>query len=96
MLNAHHTEESFFMLDNADIMLETVKPADDGSGKIVLRLYETTGASANCILRTALNAKSAFMADMAENVTGDKLAIKDGGLALSFRPFEIKTIVLSV
>lgn len=95
-LNAHHSEESFFTLDSADIMLETVKPADDGSGKIVLRLYETTGASANCILRTALNAKSAFMADMAENTAGDKLAIKDGGLALSFRPFEIKTIVLSV
>ncbi len=96
VLNAHHKEESFFSLDNADIMLETVKPADDGSGKIVLRLYETTGSSANCVLRTALNVKNAVMADMAENATGGKLMIKDGGVALSFRPFEIKTIILSV
>ena len=77
-------------------MLETVKPADDGSGKIVLRLYETTGLSANCVLRTALNVKNAVMADMAENATGGKLKMKDGGLALSFRPFEIRTVLLTL
>ena len=88
--------KSFFSLDSNDVMLETVKPADDGSGKIVLRLYETTGASTACVVKTALPVKNAFTADMAENVTDGKFMIKDGDLRLSFRPFEIKTIILGL
>ena len=88
--------KSFFSLDSNDVMLETVKPADDGSGKIVLRLYETTGKSASCVVTTLLNVKSVYETDMAENQKIGALKTKDGKFALDFRPFEIKTIVLAV
>ncbi|MCR4940719.1 MAG: hypothetical protein K5930_11545 [Treponemataceae bacterium] len=93
--NTAHGSRSFFSLDNADIMLETVKQADESHGKTVLRLYETTGKSASCQLRTLLCVKNAYETDMTEKQPVEALKIKDGSIALTFRPFEVKTIVLS-
>ena len=93
-VSASGEEKSFFTLDSEDIMLETVKQADEGFGKTVLRLYETTGKSTSCVLTTTLLVKDAYEADMAENSPIESLKIKDGKFSLSFRPFEIKTIIL--
>lgn len=84
--------KSLFQLDQLNIILETIKPAEDASaGDIVLRLYEAMGAKTRARLTTSLPVKSAHMADMLENVL-ESLAIKDGEIALEFRPFEIKTL----
>ena len=80
--------ESLAHTDNPAVVLETIKPAEEGGG-VVLRLYECLGAPAYTALYTRLPHKHAFDVDLLER----KLAPAD--LArLEFGPFEIKTILL--
>jgi alpha-mannosidase len=69
--------------------------AEDGSGDIIVRLYESKKAAVNTKLHAAFTKKfKAYECDMLENAK-TKLPVKDGALELSFRAFEIKTIRLS-
>ena len=77
----------------SNVVVETVKPAEDGSGDTVVRLYESMGTATRCELRTALPMRSALATTMLEEKEAD-LEVKDGVVALEFRPFEIKTIRL--
>ena len=86
-------ERSLFRLDAANIVIETVKPAEDDSGDIIVRLYESLRMATDCTLTTTLPASAAMQTDMLENDEAP-LAIRDGAVPLSFRPFEIKTIRL--
>ncbi len=81
-----------FRLDQPNIILETVKPAEDASaGDIIVRLYEAMGTKTRATLKTSLPFETAHLADMLENEL-EPLAIKDGEIVLAFRPFEIKTL----
>jgi alpha-mannosidase len=80
--------ESAVTLDHPAIIVETIKPAESGSG-IVLRLYESLGKPAEAALRTTLTHTAAIETDLMENPLG---TIDLGRLA--FGPFEIKTILL--
>ena len=86
-------ERSLLAVDAPNVVIETVKPAEDGSDDIVVRLYESKRASTRCTLSTTLPAKSAAETDMLE-VVKRELALVDGGLALEFRAFEVKTVRL--
>jgi alpha-mannosidase len=86
---------SLFSLDAKNIVIETVKPAEDGSSKIVLRLYESMHMSTACELKTSLPVKHAALADMLENKQED-LACVNGIVQLEFHPFEIKTVILTI
>lgn len=85
-------ERSVFSVDAPNIIVESVKPADDGSGNIVIRLYEAKRTAVKCTLTTCLSIKTAMETNMLE----DKLAglkVKNGNaITLDFRAFEIKTI----
>jgi alpha-mannosidase len=88
--------QSLFTLDRSNIILETVKPAEDGAQKdIVLRLYEALGSRTRVKLSTSLPIKAAYRTDMLETNL-EALHFSDGSLSLEFRPFEIKTIRLQV
>lgn len=86
---------SMLSIDRANIILDTMKPAEDGSGDIILRLYESKKAATSAsvqLSRELLTAgSSVYACDMLENVT-EELSVLDGALALSFHPFEIRTI----
>jgi alpha-mannosidase len=84
---------SLFRLDSPYIILDTVKPAEDGSGDLILRLYESMRTTTRVNLMTTLPAAAVHQADMLENIVGD-LAVEDGTITLTFRPFEIKTLRL--
>ncbi|OQA41272.1 MAG: Mannosylglycerate hydrolase [Chloroflexi bacterium ADurb.Bin325] len=84
---------SLFTLDAANIFLDTVKPAEDGSGDVVLRLYEAKRTATRCTLATTLPFARASQTNMLEEHQAD-LAFEDGRLALDFRPFEVKTLRL--
>ena len=86
---------SLFSLDQTNIVIEAVKPAEDGSSAIVLRLYEAMHAATRCNLSTTLPVKSAAQTDMLENNPA-ALALSGGKIALDFRPFEIKTVRLNL
>jgi alpha-mannosidase len=86
---------SLFSLDAPNIILETVKPAEDGSGDVVLRLYESMRSATRAVLTSHLPVSLAWQTDMLENFQAE-LPLKDGKLVLEFRPFEIKTIRLKM
>jgi len=87
---------SFFSVDCANVVIEALKRAED-SDDLVVRLYEAHGARAACRLRAALPVRLARETDLLEH-GGRRLAVarREGAaeLRLSFRPFEIKTVVL--
>jgi alpha-mannosidase len=87
---------SLISVDAPNVILEAVKAAED-SDDVVLRLYEAHGARAGARLRTLLPVSSARETDLLERGgRGLSTSRRDGALelALEFRPFEIKTIVL--
>ncbi|TFE27530.1 alpha-mannosidase [Cohnella luojiensis] len=83
---------SFLHLDHSNVMIETVKKAEEGDDLIV-RLYETAGTRLQTKLRTGFEISEAWLADLMETDI-DRLHPEDGALALSFTPFEIKTLRL--
>jgi alpha-mannosidase len=91
--------KSLLKLDEPGIMLEALKPAEDGSGDLIARLYESSRKASKVRLDFGLTLKSAFEADMLER-PGKKLSLKSGSqgpsLALDFHPFEIKTLRLKL
>jgi alpha-mannosidase len=89
------TEASLFNLDAPNIIIETVKPAEDGSNDVIVRLYESKRTAAYCHLTTSLPFTAAFQTNMMEE-EGVPLSITEGQVALDFRPFEIKTVRLSL
>jgi alpha-mannosidase len=86
---------SLFSLSDPAVVIEAIKPAEDGSGDIVLRLYEATRSSVTCTLATCLPVRHAAETDMLERELR-KLKCSREKITLSFRPFEIKTIRLGI
>ena len=86
---------SAFGVDAANVFIDTVKPAEDGSGDIVLRLYEAKRADTACALTVNLPAKRAWMCDMLENRL-EALPVEGGRIDLRFHTFEVKTLRLEL
>jgi alpha-mannosidase len=88
-------ERSLFAVDVPNVVIDTVKPAEDGSGDIIVRLYEAKRAATVCALRTSLPIAVARLTDMLE--CGDeRLEVHDGAISLPFRAFEVKTVRLTL
>jgi len=85
--------KSYFQVDDAGVVLETVKPAEDGSGDIILRLYESKNADCRARVRWNLSPSAVESTNLLE----ERLETLDGsagGVDLHFRPFEVKTLRL--
>lgn len=82
----------FASVDQKNVILETVKPAEDESGDLILRLYEACGASSKANVTLAVQIAAAWKTNMLEE-TKETIAINSPNqLNLSFEPFEIQTI----
>jgi alpha-mannosidase len=81
-------------LDSA--VIEAVKLADDRSGDVIVRLYESAGGRAHSRLTTAFSIAAAEPCDLLERpLAGQSMAISpDGSLDLALRPFQILTLRL--
>ena len=78
------------------MIIDTVKPAEDQSGDLVLRLYESKHADSNCVLTWNLPVSSACLCNMLEETNSDQpLTVEENSTQLHFHPFEVKTIRLS-
>lgn len=84
---------SLFSVDQPNVIIETVKLAEDGSGDMIVRLYESMRKHTRCVLLTALPVSRVFEADMLEH-EGTQLKTDSGRIGLELRPFEIKTVRL--
>jgi alpha-mannosidase len=85
--------ESLLSVDAPNVVIETVKPAEDGSGDLVVRLYESARTATSCRLRFGLPVKEILLTDMLERRQGT-VKPREQSVALRFRPFEIKTVRL--
>ena len=86
-------ERSLFAVDAPNVVIETVKPAEDGSPDIVVRAYEAKRTATRCTLTTSLRVVGAAQTDMLENVQRE-LPCEGAKIDLEFRPFEVKTVRL--
>jgi alpha-mannosidase len=83
---------SLFQVRPANIIIETVKPAEaPGVGDVVVRCYEAMGNTTRATLSTSLPFAHVYRTDMLENPL-EELTLEDGAVALAFHPFEIKTL----
>lgn len=80
-------------VDNAGVVLTCLKSAEARSG-YVARLYESTGRSASACMRLGqvLAGCKAFESSIIEDELRP-LEISDGIIRMSFRPFEVKTVL---
>lgn len=74
-----------------NVILDTMKPAEDGSGDIILRLYESKKAAVETSVSVQFGSGRAYLCDMLENII-EELNVTDGTITLPFRAFEIRTI----
>ena len=79
--------QSFVASDNPHVVVETVKPSENGEG-IIVRMYEDSGASTTAKLSVSFPYRSVVETDLIETELG---AIDD--LTLTFKPFEIRTFL---
>jgi alpha-mannosidase len=73
------------------VVVEAVKLAEDGSGDVVVRLYEPLGRRATTVLGTSFAHDRVVRTDLLERETGP-VDVVDEGVALTLRPFEIVTL----
>ena len=82
--------------DGNAVTVEAVKLADDGSGDVVVRLYESLGGRAASRLTTGFPLAQARVADLLERPLDEPpLTVDaDGGIELALRPFQVLTLRL--
>ncbi|MYW07086.1 alpha-mannosidase [Streptomyces sp. SID2563] len=80
-----------------DVIIETVKLADDRSGRVIVRLYESAGGRARTTLRTGFPLARARITDLLERELTDEPAPDVDGqeIHLTLRPFQILTLCLT-
>lgn len=84
-------------VDNDAVVVSAVKLADDASGDLVVRLYESTGGRARVALATGFEAAGVAVCDLLERPLADTAVpeLHEGGVRLSLRPFELVTLRFS-
>ncbi len=83
----------FVQCDNDAVVVETLKPAEDGDG-LVARLYESHGSHAKATLTFAGAVKSVRHVDLLEQPLSDDIGLEHEGarVSLRLRPFQVVTL----
>ena len=83
---------SFASVDKDNVVLETVKQAEDGNGT-VLRLYESHNTKTKVTLAVPAGFKNAYSTNLLEQIE-EELTVNDGKVTFTIKPYEIMTILL--
>ncbi|WP_037913977.1 alpha-mannosidase [Actinacidiphila yeochonensis] len=84
-------EPPLVRVDHPDVVVETVKLADDRGGDVVVRLYESRGGR----VRTTLSADFPLAAVEETDLMEEPLVSRVPGEPLTLRPFQILTLRLT-
>ena len=82
--------ESLFQLNRENVLVDAVKLSEDGKG-VVIRMHEYAGMDCDLTLESSLDYNSWGVVNLLERPMGD---VNSGEITLSFKPFEIKTLLL--
>ncbi len=85
---------SLLGIDADNVILEALKPAQDGSGDFILRLYEAVGTATRATLKTSLPIKAAAETNMLETDPRELDVLDGSAVTMDFTAFEIKTLRL--
>ena len=99
MVKGAHDVEPLFTVDNPALVIEAVKLAEDGSGDVVVRLYESLGQRSTGALKANFPGKKVQATDLLER-PADAPGVKTAGgkpgtglgAELSLRPFQLVTL----
>jgi len=80
-------------VDHPGVQVSAVKRADDGSGDLIVRLYEACGARTPVTIRRPMRIDRAERCNLLEDA-GTELDTSDGIVTLTLRPFELVTLRL--
>ncbi|MBN1372481.1 MAG: alpha-mannosidase [Anaerolineaceae bacterium] len=86
-------EYSSMQVDAPNVIIETVKRAEDGQ-ELIVRLYEAAGMTTDAALRFGFPVSRAAEVDLMEQPLRE-LALQTGTVQLSLRPFEIFSLRLT-
>ncbi len=88
--------EPIVRVSNPAIVVEAVKLAEDRSGDVVIRLYESLGGRATGELTAGFPVSSVAFTDLLERpIDSARSAVTSTGATLNLRPFELVTLRLS-
>ncbi|XP_060770876.1 alpha-mannosidase 2C1 [Neoarius graeffei] len=86
---------SAFSISSAAVILETIKQAEGRKNVLVVRLYESYGSSVAAVLSTSFQVREAWHCDLLER-PGCPAAVKDSEISLTFKPFQIISLLLQL
>jgi alpha-mannosidase len=92
-VSGSETPAPLVSVDHSGITVEAVKLADDRSGDVIVRLYESLGGRAAGAVRAGFPVASAEVVDLLEARLEDA-PIEDGGVSVALRPFQLMTLRL--
>jgi alpha-mannosidase len=85
--------DSLFVVDTADLVLDTVKLAEREEA-LVLRLYEAHGARGRARISFGVDVGSVTRANLLEDPDGIALPLAEASVELEYGPFEIITLLV--
>ena len=86
--------QSLISCDSENVVIETIKFAEDGHA-IIVRLYESLGQRSTAKVSTAITAKSVYLSDLLENQL-EQLSVNANTVELELTPFKIVTLRLEL
>lgn len=85
-------QQSFVSSSESNVIIETIKPAEgDATNCYILRIYEAEGCASHAEISFGHSVKSVEETNMLEEKLED-VPVCENKVALSLRPFEIKTL----
>lgn len=84
-----------FTIDNAAVIVEAVKLAEDRSGDVIVRLYESLGSTARTTVTPGFDWSEVRRTDLLERADAQPVDSAEGVISLLLRPFELVTLRLT-
>lgn len=83
-------DRPFFEVDKPNILLDTVKKAED-SEHVIVRLYEYMNSQSQTVITSQKPVKKAVLCNLLEEEE-QELIVEHNQIHVSFKPFEIQTV----
>jgi alpha-mannosidase len=86
---------SLFKIDKENLIIDTVKLAEDQSGAVVVRIFEAYGGRGTATILSDFFIVSACISNVLEEA-GETLTVKKNELKIAFKPFQLITILMKL
>ena len=91
-MRGDHGVDPVVTVSNPAVVVEAVKLAEDGSGDLVVRLYESRGARAAATVTANAEVASVRATDLLERPLDNGFAAAGAAIDLVLRPFQLVTL----